>query len=125
MPGTVLLRKLTLFFAPLAAHRKGQRSESSFRNVAPAGKAGAVLACLEPDQRFADPGQGLCSHLKQGKLDVTLSVGVRLVDLIATVMALIFSPSTDPILHVVVQLTPSFDQDLSQVFISSRGVHGS
>jgi len=110
MPGTVLLRKLTLFFAPLAAHRKGQRSESSFRNVAPAGKAGAVLACLVPDQRFADPGQGLCSHLKQGKLDV---------------IALIFSPSTDPILHVVVQLTPSFDQDLSQVFISSRGVHGS
>ena len=125
MPGAVLLRKLTLFFARLAAHRKGQRAEPSFRNRASAGKACAVVACLEADQRFADPGQGLCSHLQQGKLDVTLSVDLRLVDLIADVIALIFSPSTDPILHVVVQLTPSFDQDLSQVFISSRGVHGS
>jgi hypothetical protein len=112
MPGAVLLRKLTLFFAPLAAHRKGQRLESSFRNLASAGKAGAVLACLEPEERFADPGQGLSSHLKQRKLDVTLDVGIRCVDVIADVVALIDSPFTDPISHVILQLTPAFDQYL-------------
>src|SRR5678815_6073600 len=115
MLGAVLLRKLTLFFAPLAAHRKGQRSEPSFRNLASAGKAGAVLAGLEPDQRFADPRQGLCSHLDQRNLDVTMDVRIRLVDVIADLMALIGSPSTDAILHVVQQLTPAFDQDLPQI----------
>ena len=83
------------------------------RDLASARQAAAVRARLEPDERFADPAQGFCSHLEQRKFDVALDVGVRLIDVITDVIALIDSPSADPILHVVLQLTPAFDQDLS------------
>ena len=45
----------------------------------------------------------VCAHLEQRELDVALDVGVRRVDVIADVVALIDSPATDPILHVVLQ----------------------
>jgi len=111
----VVLSDLTSFFAPLAAHSEWQRSKSSFANLAVARKAGAVPARPEPDERFADPGQSLRSHLEQRELDVLLDVAVRRVDVIAYVVTLIDARSTDPILHVVVQFTPAFDEHLSQV----------
>ena len=97
-----------------SAH-KGQRSKSSFANLAVARKAGAVPARPEPDERFADPGQSLRSHLEQRELDFVLDVGVRRVDLIAYVVALIDSPSTDPILHLVLQFTLAFGEHLPKV----------
>src|SRR5689334_16371819 len=109
MPGAVL-SDLTLFVAPLAAHRKRQRAESSLRNLASTRKTRAVPARFEPDKRFTDPGQSLCSHLEQRKLDFPLDVGVRRVDLIAYVVAVIDSHSTDPTLHVVLQFTLAFNE---------------
>jgi hypothetical protein len=123
MPRVVLLRKLTLFFARLTAHCEWQRSEAPFRDLASARQAPSVRARLESDERFADPAQGLCSHLEQRTLNVALDVGVRLVDVIADVIALVDSLSADPILDVVLQLTTAFDQDLPQVCNSSRGLH--
>jgi hypothetical protein len=49
------------------------------------------------------------------ELDFAVHVGVRRVHVIAYVVTLIDARSTDPILHVVVQFTPAFDEHPSQV----------
>jgi len=111
----VVLSDLTSFFAPLAAHSEWQRSKSAFANLAFARQARAVPARLEPDERFAYPGQRLRSHMEQRELDFAVHVGVRRVDVIAYVVTLIDARSTDPILHVVVQFTLAFGEHLSKV----------
>jgi hypothetical protein len=117
-----VLRDLALFFATLTAHGEWQGSESSFRDLGSARKARAVPARLEPDERFADPGQRRRSHLEQHELDVPVDVGVRRVDVIADVVAQL-EPFMDPILDVILQFTPAFDEYLPQVGMSSGGVH--
>ena len=122
MTGAVL-RDLASFFAALTPHGEWQGSESLFRDLRSARKARAVPARLDADERFADPGQRLRSHLEQRELDIPLDVGVRPVDVVADVVALLGSPFTDPMLYVFLQFSPAFEEYLLQVCMSSGGVH--
>ena len=69
-----LLLLLALPFARLAAHREGERPQSSLRDLALAFDTGSVLALVEQKDRTVDPAQVGRRPVEQGALDVILNL---------------------------------------------------
>jgi len=66
------------------SEREWQRPQPPLRDLAAALGAVAVLAGLEPHQRFPDPLERLTLHLDQGDLDVLLDLRLSVLGVVET-----------------------------------------
>jgi hypothetical protein len=111
---------LAAFFARLATHREGQRSQSPLGNLALALETGPVLAPVQTNERFVDASQRRRSHLEQREIDASLGVGVGVFEVVSHLIGS-GAPVANTALNLVLQLVPALGQHLSQVCIPGRG----
>jgi hypothetical protein len=110
------------FFARLAPCRKRQRSQARFRDSDGAVNAGSVGARLEPDERGVDALHRLRPHLEQREIDVPLTVGVRAVDVVATLLRSVGAPVSNAVSYLALHFAPAIAQHPFQMSTSSCGV---
>ena len=109
-------------FTRLAPCRKRQRSQPRFRDRCRAFNTRPVRARLEPDERGVDAPHRLRPHLEQREIDVSLTVGVGAVDVVATLLRSVRAPVSNAVSNFALQFAPAITEHSFQMSTSSCGV---
>src|SRR5262245_23119754 len=116
-----LCRGLPLLLTVLAAHREGQRTQTSFADLVTALEAVAVRVLVETPQRFVDLVERLALHLNERELDVFLNVdfgALALVEHIA-LLAAVRAHVANSALNLGHQLAAAVLEHLPQLAIAA------
>jgi gas vesicle protein len=111
---------LALLFARPATHREWQYSQASCRNLARALDTKAVLARVEPEERFIDTRQILRAHLEHFDVDVALKINIGVLNVVTHLPWSVGAPVVS-LLNFVLYLATTLAQHAPQVGRSDGG----